>query len=110
MMLVNMLLNSIGFKPKTTTQAILGIIIPVALVITTFVFVEYFVTASIIIAIAFPLFLWFYALWWNNIHSVFRILFFPIKICYNNYAVLSFAAYLFCGSLCSVFPGSKEQK
>ena len=28
----------------------------------------------------FILFLWFYALWWNNIHSVFRILFFPAEL------------------------------
>ena len=34
----------------------------------------------------FILFLWFYAIWWNNIHFAFTVLSFPIKICYNKCA------------------------
>ena len=34
----------------------------------------------------FILFLCFYTIWWNNIHSVFTVLSFPIKICYNKCA------------------------
>jgi hypothetical protein len=60
MFLIDLFLKAVGYTPDTKWKAIAALIIAPIVIIVSFIFVDFFVTTSILISLLFPLFVLYY--------------------------------------------------
>lgn len=57
--IIRMALASHGYQPETKKAAVIGVVVAVTVVFVTFALADYVVALSILVAVLFPLYLWF---------------------------------------------------